>query len=77
VKALYQARISDLGPGDLVLVICSLCDHRQSLTPAELGSVPGDLCVMNLAPRFRCRNCDERGRVDIRVRWAEDYSGPQ
>jgi len=31
--------------------------------------VPRDL-IKDLARRMRCRECDEKGRVDISIKWA-------
>jgi len=71
MRALYDARISDLGRGDVVLVECS-CGRSEALTAAMLktaGVVP-DSKVLDLGRRLRCRECDERGRVVVSIRWA-------
>jgi hypothetical protein len=37
MRPLYDARISDLGPGDLVAVECA-CGHTETLTAAMLAT---------------------------------------
>jgi hypothetical protein len=27
--------------------------------------------VLDLEPRFRCRECDQRGKVALSIRWAD------
>lgn len=59
----YDARVSDLGPGDLVVVECG-CGHTETLTASMLttaGVAPYQK-VQGLAPRLRCRECDKRDR---------------
>jgi len=70
IVPLYGARLEDLGPGDLVDLEC-VCGHSELLTAAMLstaGVKPSD-GLADLAPRLRCRECDERGKVMISVRW--------
>jgi hypothetical protein len=65
------ARVDDLRPSDYLLVECT-CGHTQLLTKSMLqryGLQPEDL-LMDLVPRPRCRQCDERGRVTISIKWA-------
>jgi hypothetical protein len=71
VVPFYAARVSDLGPGDLVQVEC-LCGHTERLTGAMLttAGVEPDEKVQGLESRMRCRECDERGRAVISIRWA-------
>jgi hypothetical protein len=69
---LYAARVSDLGPGDFLRLECA-CGH-ETLIPASsllhgLRLAPDDR-VTDVAPRLRCRECDERGKVVVSVRWA-------
>lgn len=70
---LYQARISDLGPDDIVIVECGA---RRRL-PAELtadnlatAGIKPDVRVLDLEWHLRCRDCGERGRAGVSVRWA-------
>jgi hypothetical protein len=37
MRALYEARLEDLGPGDLVKVEC-VCGHAEWLTPQMLAT---------------------------------------
>ena len=72
VRPFYDARVSDLGPGDFVQVECA-CSHSELLTRAMLttaGLAPHDV-IKDLARRMRCRECDEKGRVDISIKWAD------
>jgi hypothetical protein len=68
---LYAARVSDLGPGDFVQVECS-CGHTELLTARMLATagVAPDHKILDLSGRLRCRDCDERGRTVVSVRWA-------
>ena len=68
VVPFYAARVSDLGPGDLVQVEC-VCGHTERLTAAMLttaGLAP-DERVRGLESRMRCRECDEKGRAVISI----------
>jgi hypothetical protein len=67
---LYAARVSDLGPGDFVQVECS-CGHTELLTAAMLttAGVAPDRKILNLGTRMRCRECDERGRAVVSIKW--------
>lgn len=69
----YDARVSDIGPSDLGQIACTRCDHSELLTATMLktaGLQPYEV-IMRLGRRFRCRVCDERGHVDISIRWAD------
>ena len=68
---LYATRVSDLGSGDFVQVECP-CGHSELLTAAMLATagVAADRKVLDLGGRLRCRECDERGRAVVSVRWA-------
>ena len=70
MRPLYDTRVSDLGPGDLVAVECA-CGHAEMLTPTMLATagVAPETRVLGLERRLRCRECDERGRVVVSVRW--------
>ncbi len=71
MKPLYVAWLEDLGPGDLVEVEC-VCGHSQALTASMLATAgmrkPCET-TMQLQRRLRCRECDERGKVVVLVRW--------
>ena len=71
VVPFYAARVSDLGPGDFVQVECA-CGHIERLTAAMLtaaGVAPNGK-VQDLGTRMRCRECDEKGRAVVSIRWA-------
>ena len=56
--------------GDLVELKC-VCGHSEALTASMLataGMKPHET-IMDLQRRLWCRECDERGRVVILVRW--------
>jgi len=69
---LYAARIEDLGPGDYVRVQCIACGHDEMIPPNGLLSglrlLPSTL-ILDLEPRFRCRECDAKGKAVMSVRW--------
>lgn len=65
---MFEARLEHMGPHDLVKVECLACDHAQALTAARLSAgVKEYQVIQNLRRQFRCRQCDERGRVDISI----------
>ena len=68
----YAARVSDLGLCDLVQVEC-ICGHTELLTAAMMttAGVEQHCKVQDLGSRMRCRDCDEKGRAVISIRW--DY----
>jgi hypothetical protein len=70
-RPLYDARLDDLGPGDLVEVECD-CGHVQLLPGSYFvsGKVPGYTRIMGLEKRLRCRECDDRGKVVVSIRWS-------
>jgi hypothetical protein len=71
MRALFEARLSDLGPGDLVKVEC-ICGHRELLTAAMLATagVKPFQNILDLEYKLRCRECDRRGRVVISIKWS-------
>ncbi len=75
MRPLYDARLSDLGPGDLVKVVCA-CGHEELLTADQIraGHTPEFAVIVDLKWRLRCRECDERGRVDISIRWGKEVA---
>ena len=73
MRPLYDARVSDLGPGDLVRIECARCGHSELLTATTFktaGLQPYEV-IVRLGRWFRCRECDARGRVEVSIRWAE------
>jgi hypothetical protein len=71
MRPLHDARLQDLGPNDFVKVEC-VCGHTALLTPAMLrtAGLPEYEIIVQLKRRMRCRECDERGKVVVSVRWA-------
>ncbi len=68
---LYAARVSDLKPGDFVLVQCA-CGHDGLIHPSALASLglgPDDR-IVDLAAKLRCRECDAEGKAAVSVKWA-------
>jgi hypothetical protein len=72
MRPFYDARVSDLGPGDFVQVEW-VCGHTELLTAAMLATagLPPYEIIVHLAPRMRCRECDEKGRVVVSIRWSK------
>ena len=71
---LYAARIEDLGPGDFVKVECAACGHDTLIPPNALLQglrLQPTTRVLDLEPRFRCRECDARGKAVVSVRWGD------
>ena len=70
MKAMYDARLEDLGPGDLVQVEC-VCGHVQMLPGSYFasGKVPGYTRIIGLEKRMRCRECDELGKAVVSIKW--------
>jgi hypothetical protein len=69
---LYSARVSDLKPGDFVIVECGSCGHDGLIHPAALPSLrlgPNHR-IVDLASRLRCRECDARGKAVVSIKWA-------
>lgn len=73
IKRLYDARLEDLGPGDLIQVECA-CGRVELIPPIGFLQgmrLPPITRVLDLEPRLRCRQCDERGKVIVSIRWAQ------
>jgi hypothetical protein len=70
---LCAARVSDLGAGDLVQIECN-CGHVTLLTAPMLATagVTAEQKLIDLSVRLRCRECDERGRAVVSVKWREE-----
>ena len=72
MRPLYDARIEDLGPGDFLHVQC-VCGHDDLIPRVGLlqgWRLPPYTRVLDLERRFRCRECDQRGKVVLMIRWA-------
>ncbi len=69
---LHAARISDLGPDDWVRVEC-VCQSVVIFPPRylveELRLSP-NAKILDLERRLRCRQCGERGKAVVSVKWA-------
>lgn len=71
---LYAARVSDLQPGDYVRVEC-VCGHEELIPALALTQgvrLAPDQKILDLAPRLRCRECDQKGRAVVSVRWSSN-----
>jgi hypothetical protein len=70
---IYDPRVADLISGDFLCIKC-VCGNEalipQSALLQELRLRRDDR-IADLAPRMRCRECDERGKVVVSVRWAQ------
>ena len=74
MRPLYDARIEDLGPGDFLVVEC-VCGHSELIPRVglEVGwRLPLYTRVLDLERRFRCRECDQRGKVLLSIRRAAE-----
>jgi hypothetical protein len=73
MKALYAARIQDLGPSDFVKVECIACGHVELLASDQLrikGQTPPPYTpVLDLERKLRCRECDAKGKAVVSVKW--------
>jgi hypothetical protein len=71
MRALYEARLRDLGQGDLVKIECA-CEHTELLTAGMLATagVKPFQNILDLQYKLRCRECDRRGRVVISINWS-------
>jgi hypothetical protein len=73
IKPLYDARLEDLQPDDRVKVECR-CEHIELFPPMSFLQglrLPPYTPVLDLQPRFRCRECDTKGVVIVSVRWGK------
>jgi len=74
MKAMYEVRLSDLQPGDLVKVMCVACGHEGLVPPDKIRMkgvpLPGYTPVLDLQYVLRCQECDTKRRVLISVLWA-------
>ena len=72
MRPLYDARLEDLGPADLVKVEC-VCGHTELLTASMLrtAGLPEHEIIVRLQPRMRCRECDAKGRAILSITWSD------
>ena len=72
MRPLYDARLEDIGAGDLVVVEC-VCGHTELLTAAMLrtAGVAADRKILDLQSHVRCRECDAKGRAGVSIKWGE------
>jgi hypothetical protein len=70
---LYAARIADLGTGDIVQIEC-VCGHVTLLTAQMLATAgaAAEQKLVDLSARLRCRECDERARAAVSIKWREE-----
>jgi hypothetical protein len=72
VRPLLQARVADLGAGDLVRFDCTACRRAAWLTHeflATLGIEP-TVKVLDLVKCVPCDDCGAEGRAIVWVKWA-------
>jgi hypothetical protein len=71
---LYAARIENLGPGDFLRVQCAACGRDELLTAEKLRikglALPPHTPILDLERRFRCRECDLKGKAMVAIKWA-------
>jgi hypothetical protein len=71
---IYAAWIKDLGPGDFVQVRCIAGGHNELAPRSSLPHglrLPPTTLVLDLGPRFRCRECNVRGKAVVSIKWAD------
>ena len=74
MRALFEARLQDLGPGDFVKAECTACGHSELIPASGLLQgmrLPPYTPVLDLEPKLRCRECDAKGKAVVSVRWGE------
>ena len=71
MRGLWECRLEDIGQYDRVKVECA-CGHLQLLGADyfKAGKLPGYQRIVELERRMRCRECDERGKVMVSIKWA-------
>jgi hypothetical protein len=49
------------------------CGHGETATAGMLSTAGVEelTLIRDLQRRFRCRVCDQKGRVDISIKWAD------
>ena len=70
MRPLYDARLEDIGPTDLVVVEC-VCGHTELLTAMMLRTAGAaeHRKILDLQTHMRCRECDELGKVVVSIKW--------
>jgi hypothetical protein len=70
MRPYYDARVEDLGAGDVVQVECA-CSHIERLTGPMLltAGVAPHQPIRDLERRLRCRECDAKGKVVVTINW--------
>ena len=74
MRALFEARLSDLGSGDFVKVECIACGHGELIPANSLLQglrLPPYTPVLDLEALLRCRECDAKGKAVVSIRSAE------
>jgi hypothetical protein len=68
---LYAARVRDLRPGDFVIADCASCGHDGLIDPTALPSLGSrtNERIVDLPPRLRCRECDQKGKAVVWIKW--------
>jgi hypothetical protein len=72
MKALYEARVGDLGPDDYLRIDCLACKRHfvMSGETLRLQRVRFYDPVGSLTRRFKCKGCKTKGRATISISWA-------
>lgn len=73
MRPLYDVGIRDLGTCDFVNVEC-ICGRSELIPSTGLQQgirLPPFMPVLDLQYRFRCRECDRRGRVVVSIGWGD------
>ena len=67
----FQVRISDLGPADVVEMVCGQCRRTYMVAPYQLHLrfVPQTL-LETVGERFHCKACGWRGKPKSAARWS-------
>jgi hypothetical protein len=73
MRALFEARLSDLGPDDFVKAECTAWGHELLIPAVGLLQglkLPPYTHVVDLERKLRCRECDARGKAALSTKWA-------
>ena len=71
MRPLYDARLRDLGPRDIIKIRCDACSHssRMGATFLLRYGLESYEPILSLRRRLRCRRCHSQGHVDISIEW--------
>jgi hypothetical protein len=69
LRAFFEARIEHLTIADRVRIDCQ-CGRIAFITVHGRGQ-PGYKLIRDLRPLLLCENCDERGKVELTIIWAD------